>query len=120
MKAAHTSPFSAGQRLRNSIRKSGGFARVLLVALVAGAASTTAPAQGLIPYAFGINNTQSGLSAGKTTDLKNARMNIIRLGGKARNNEAFCITLWSSPMGLPAFYRAVDLRSNSCELSTTL
>lgn len=89
MKAAHTSLPSTWQRLRDNIRKSGGFARVLLVALVASAASTTAPAQGLSTYAFGINYTQSGLSTGKTDDLKKARMNIIRLGGNARNNEAF-------------------------------
>ena len=45
-------------------------------------------AQGLSSYAFGINYTQSGLSAGKAADLKKARLNIIRLGGNARNNEA--------------------------------
>src|SRR6476469_9640455 len=91
MKADNISSRRFVQRLRHFIQNSSAPSRWLLAVAVtiAGALSTHVQAQGLSPYAFGINYTQSGLSAGKTADLKKARMNIIRLGGNARNNEAY-------------------------------
>ena len=76
------------QHVRCFISKSGGLGQWLLAAIMLVGAAFAGPgrAQGLSPYAFGINYTQSGLSAGKTADLKKAGMKIIRLGGNERNN----------------------------------